>query len=257
MLKDIIKFIYYWFSGLRFSIDKRRNRYSYDNPQLIETVLAAEKLRKRSGLKVRDGVISDNIACDIGLENLIYECIVDGNSEIVVFDIGGSFGATYFETSRAIKPFIKKWYVFEQKRVVDLANANFGSLSEKVTFHYSTELVNDKPTIAYFGSSLQYLPNPLGYLSQVLETKPKFVRLLRTPFTNEVTNLKLLQHCSKPLIEAKYPLEAISAAAFEKVCVREGYVSIHSASSPEGKRPYKIGKYIEFRDLIIKRENND
>jgi putative methyltransferase (TIGR04325 family) len=112
---------------------------------------------------------------------LQYSANFDKNN-LRVLDYGGSLGSTY----RQYKPFLKnfetiEWSIIEQSHFVKKGQEfNF---SKNLSFFETLEdcLVNNKPNLALFSSSLQYLEDPFEILNQVSESNIQILVLDRIP----------------------------------------------------------------------------
>jgi putative methyltransferase (TIGR04325 family) len=107
-------------------------------------------------------------------------------NNLKVLDYGGSLGSTYRQYKLFLKNFEKiEWSIIEQthfvKKGVEL------NYSEDITFFNTLEdcLIERKPSLALFSSSLQYLEDPFKVLNQISESSVKVLVLDRVPiYTN-------------------------------------------------------------------------
>jgi putative methyltransferase (TIGR04325 family) len=103
-------------------------------------------------------------------------------NNLKVLDYGGSLGSTYRQYESFLKNFESiKWSIIEQSHFVKKGREfNF---SDNLSFFETLQdcLVDNKPNLALFSSSLQYLEDPFEILNQVSESNIQILVLDRIP----------------------------------------------------------------------------
>jgi putative methyltransferase (TIGR04325 family) len=99
--------------------------------------------------------------------------------KVSFLDIGGGFGETYLNLKSACnKEF--DYRILELEPTVDLIQNTFKNFLE-VNFYTSLENIDFKPSIVYFGSSLQYFSDYKLILLDAISFSPQFIVISDTP----------------------------------------------------------------------------
>ena len=253
MLKDIAIFLKYLFSPLRFSRLKSNPHdklYGYDSDTLLGELFSQEQVGCDAEFSIRDGVQLTHHTFDFELWFLLISEHRRTSEKLVVIDIGGAFGATYKTLPTEVQAIIKTWYVVEQLKIVRFCQSNKQRVDANLKFVSSLDLIADKAVnLIYLGSSLQYLPKPENYLTDVIKLKARYIKFSRTPFVFTEPSLEITQICRPPLKRSNYSLYAFNHDEFLKKFNAAQYVKIYENESCEKRRPFRIGRYIYFRNV--------
>lgn len=136
-----------------------------------------------------------------------------------VLDFGGSLGSNYLRWRRLFDrlPSVT-WDIVEQAVFVETGRALFKNSGLPLCFHSSAADTGlDQPSVALFGSVLQYLEFPLETLAQVRDIGPKVLIIDRTPLTEGGGDYFLVQHVSPRIYPGSYALHAIDPAALDSI----------------------------------------
>jgi putative methyltransferase (TIGR04325 family) len=187
--------------------------------------------------------------------------IDNSQKEINFLDIGGGAGIHYFEYVNNFPKNILKWSVIENKRLVNICSSH-KSLN-KIKFYKSIKDINEKSVkilnVVFLNSSIQYFPDPIQTLNEIVDTKAKYIWFERTPLaeSNNLINLNQYSRLSdngpgnffegKNRI-VKYPLKIIPRTIFETILSKKYRVIMVDKSQPHrlglSTRGYFYYKYI-------------
>jgi hypothetical protein len=124
----------------------------------------------------------------------------------------------------------------EQKKIVDITkNNNF------INFYDNIDDIKTKPDIAIFCCSLCYLEDPYSVLKKVINIKPNFIAIDRTPFTEKKEDLFGIQIVNKKIYPARLPIITFSLNKFINFFKKE-YILIEkwvAEEQPELSDNYK------------------
>ena len=104
-------------------------------------------------------------------------------SKVKVVDFGGGGGNLYFVAEKFFPEASFDWNVVETKQMVNQARK---FINNGPNFHSDIFKLlgkNDFDLLIVSGS-LQYLPNPLGFLEEIMDKKIDHIFFTRTPLTN-------------------------------------------------------------------------
>ena len=227
-----IKFIYGYKS---FKHAKQSCGDGYDSNLIINKIYKAAKLVPKKKEYERDGINFDEIQYSWPLLSSILLAI--NYNKLNVLDFGGSFGTTFFQNRKFLK-YVKKveWNIVEQKKIFNIAkNTNF------INYYESIDDIKTKPDIAIFCCSLCYLEDPYGILKKIINIRPNFIAVDRTPFTKEKKDLFGIQIVNKKIYPARLPITCFSFDKFTNFFKKE-YILIEkwvSTEQPELSDNYK------------------
>lgn len=192
---------------------KASSGYSADN--IIEAVTnSARMVRDGWAAYERDGVVFNQIDYSWPLLASLLLCAADKGCLRVV-DFGGGLGTSY----RQNKAFLDilgdrvNWRIVEQRKLVSIGNAEF--TSGNLSFHLNLrDACAGGVDLVLFGSSLCYLDDPFGILSDVIDARPDYIVFDRTPLNSSAENLIAVQIVSSKIYRAKYPIWNFSREKF-------------------------------------------
>lgn len=178
--------------------------------KVLESTLAVQK---GEAVFERDSVAFERADYSWPVLSAILWAAAVNNGVLRVLDFGGSLGSTFFQYS----PFLKKipeveWSIVEQDSFVEAGNT---SLNEsKLTFHLNIEdcIRLKNPNFIFFGSSLQYVEDPMSLLQSVANSKAEILLIDRTPATELDHDLYTVQKVPDWIYPASYPARVFSKA---------------------------------------------
>src|SRR5450432_377108 len=102
--------------------------------------------------------------------------------KLTIVEIGGACGAFYFFVSKFFPGQIKQWEIVETKEMVEAAkeNAYFDNVlnfSENI----DTVFQNFNSAVCVAQGAIQYIPDPLTFLSKLLNSNYNFIYISRLP----------------------------------------------------------------------------
>jgi putative methyltransferase (TIGR04325 family) len=122
-----------------------------------------------------------------------------------ILDFGGSLGSSYFQNIRFLNS-IKKlnWCIVEQPAYVETGLLYFED--ERLHFFKNINECYEKYNIdvVLLSSVLQYLEYPYNYLNELVEKKPKYIIIDRTPFVKKPDRITI-QKVNPRFYKASYP----------------------------------------------------
>lgn len=179
----------------------------YGDPSILARVLASTKavLRNEAAFE-RDGVkfaiheYSWPVASSLCLAAAIRKGKLD------ILDFGGSLGSTFFQYKPIHDTFqAVDWRIVEQP--IWAATGSAEIQAKGLSFHESLEgaLVAFKPAIAFMGSSLQYLKEPLDALTKIALQTASILVIDRIPLSYGEARIAL-QIVPKSIYAGSYPM---------------------------------------------------
>jgi len=214
--------------------EARRRADGYDRPEILRQVRAAalEAKQGRAAFE-RDGIAFAERQYPFPvLAMLLYSAARHGGA-LSVLDVGGSLGSAYFQCRPLLAEVARlRWSVVEQPAFVACGREEFAG--EELAFYGSIGecLAHERPTLALFGSSLQYLPDPYGALREVEAAGVPEVVIDRTPRHDGAGDLVFVQHVPPAIYRASYACRVFGADALEGALAR-GYRKVATLPAPE------------------------
>jgi putative methyltransferase (TIGR04325 family) len=175
-------------------------------------------------------------------------------------DIGGGAGIHYFEYVKNFPNTKLNWYVVENKILVNMCSSN--KSLKKIEFYNSLKKINEKSIkfdVAFLNSSIQYFPDPIQTLNEILDTKAKYIWFERTPLADAHRLIYLHQYSRLSdngpgkFFEGKnrivrYPLKIIPRTIFETQLSKKYKIIMVEKSQPHrlgmSSKGYFYYKYI-------------
>jgi putative methyltransferase (TIGR04325 family) len=132
-----------------------------------------------------------------------------------VLDFGGALGSSYFQSRHLLDTCqVLKWAIVEQPSHVNVGSKEFAN--SELSFYRSIECAceDNEYDVLLLSGVIQYLPDPLAFLSHVLDRRIPSIIVDRTPFmTNGIARLTV-QHVPKRIYPASYPAWFLSENEF-------------------------------------------
>lgn len=179
----------------------------YDDPQIFEQIKEARlKVLRGEVFYERDGVTFDAPQYFWPLLTCLLSIASNNEGNLKILDFGGSLGTTYFQNMLFIKNIPKlRWIVVEQKQFVEYGKQNLQE--ERLRFYDTVEeaLEKEKPDVALFSSSLQYLEKPYNVLDTLQKAGLKFFIFDRTTFIQGEENRIVIQRPERTFKKSTFP----------------------------------------------------
>lgn len=224
------KELYYW--GDFGSWDEclsasKREGGDYSDADILDSVAeATDKVIKGEASYEQDSVLfyQDNIQYSL-MASLFYaySCEAACNNNVVVADMGGSLGSTYFRYKKFLKQLDITWCINEQSNFAEYGRDNIPELR----FYDDIEVLNEKenPNILLLCGVIQYLPDVYKWMERFVNFGIKYIIIDRTPFNVEDVNCDRLcvQHVPSSIYSARYPLQILSYRKFVNYMNKHGY----------------------------------
>lgn len=242
-----------WLSKKYESWNKaKKNSIGYENSDILKKI----KIIYRSKIKnlghhqfyERDGVILKKKINDIKILNFLKSSKKKLKS-LNVIDFGGSLGSVYFSNFNFLKKKVVKWSIVEQNHYVDAGKKLVEN--KKLKFYKSLEycLKEEKPNIAIFSGSLQYIAQPYKILKKIKKSKIDYILLDKIPIKTNIDNDEFhIQYVPKSINSSSYPIRIFSEIYLKKFLKKNNFkiTKINNISSPFFT--------IEYKSVIIKNE---
>lgn len=192
----------------------------YSDERIISRVEAATAMVLKGEMHYeQDGVAFAAPASSTPvLSGLLLGAALDAG-RLSVLDFGGSLGSNYLKWRRFfdLLPSVQ-WEVVEQAVFVAAGRRIFRDTGLPLAFHSSAaEAGLMRPSVALFGSVLQYLEFPLEALAQVRDFGPKVLIIDRTPLSLDGKAHFLVQHVSPRIYPGSYALHAIARESLDGI----------------------------------------
>ncbi len=174
---------------------------------------------------------------------------------IKVLDIGGSFASIYLQHKLLLDEFKNlSWVILEQKNFVEEAQNIFED--KKLIFEDSLDNIENLNTfdIVLFSSSIQYFQNFENVLKTILNSKPKFILILRTPF-HEGEEHKIMIQKSNIGFKSSYPARVFSRNKFLKYFIDNYEIKIQNLSDIEDIFFTNHQTEISFRNYLFSKHD--
>jgi putative methyltransferase (TIGR04325 family) len=187
----------------------------YDHGEIIDRVTAATRaVLDGKAVYEQDGIAFDSLPPSAGatLAGLLLAAASDGG-RLSVLDFGGALGSHRLRWNRWLASVqTVKWSVVEQPAFVEAGRTLYEGRGMEIRFFPAIPQVDEQPNVVLASGVLQYLSHPLEHLAALVSTGPRLLLIDRTPFARNGQGKVLVQHVSKQLYPASYPLQTISRA---------------------------------------------
>lgn len=211
------------FEGPYNSWDQARNASDgWDAPAVLEKTLKASLLLRDGKIEFQqDTIIFSKIVYSSLFLATIAVSLKECNERLVLFDVGGSLGANFFQNRKILDAIGKasvSWNVIEMPATAELGRRHFET--DTLRFFDSFEgarcAVIDTPQAVVFSGSLQYFPDPFVFIDKAIETGARYIaldRLLTSPTSNHAVYIQ--QQSPKFYYAATYPVWCFSLSSFQ------------------------------------------
>tara|TARA_B110000483_G_scaffold238988_1_gene316649 strand:+ start:662 stop:1486 length:825 start_codon:yes stop_codon:yes gene_type:complete len=199
------------------------NSQSYQNEKIIDQIKSAALVAKTENKYFRDGVVFENFQYSSELNNLIStayikNCLPLGiDRQLKILDYGGGMGSQHLQFRQHLNNFginfNYSWEVVEQDIIANFGKKNIATKYLKFSSIKDFDFKKENYDIVVLGATLQYLENPFEILDKILEKKPSYIYIDRTPFWKGHTNEICILKCNK-FIPGSYPTWIFSLRNF-------------------------------------------
>ena len=187
---------------------------SYNTDDVFnKTLHSARLVRDDKAVYERDSVIFDTIQYDYKLlSSLLF--IANIQNRLHLIDFGGALGTSYRQNKKYLDSLdvSKKWVIIEQAEYVRIGTNEFQT--DILSFSESISKIDFEIDVIIMCGSICYLEKPYDVLDQIKEAKPKFIVIVRTPFTNSMNDEISIQIIPKYIYEATFPIWTFSEKKF-------------------------------------------
>jgi len=151
--------------------------HSYEDPDIIQVVSSKTMRLKDAMLACEDKNISNRQTA----QNLFVLSHVANDQAIDVLEIGGACGASYFELNHLLPGCIKNWNILETPAMT-ATGKSFASEGRLKFFDSLQSVISNisKVDLIFAQGVMQYLPNPLKALEDLLNLGAEWVYISRT-----------------------------------------------------------------------------
>ncbi len=152
----------------------------------------------------RDTILFDQVIYSWPLlSGLLWSHSIHGS--LHVMDVGGSLGSTHNQNIKFLKPLKYSWNIVEQKNHVALGKQKYQT--SNLHFFDSIEECLQKSAIntVLISSTLQYLPDPMGFLTNLKTKQIPIILLDRVSILHSKKNRLTKQTVPSWIYKASYP----------------------------------------------------
>jgi putative methyltransferase (TIGR04325 family) len=214
LIKKIYRRFLYYTGPFKTWNEAKKLSHGYHHKEIFNKTkkAAIEILKKNYGYE-RDSVIF----YDNNYNKYLVSKINSLKKKTVnILDYGGSLGSIYFQNKKKINKKIV-WSIIDLKKIIQEGKKNFESRDLK--FFFSLENYQKKilPDILILSSSLQYLKNYNAILSRLVSLRPKYIFILKTPFSEKKQNQIFIQKIPKNIYNSSCPFWRLDLGALFKL----------------------------------------
>lgn len=153
----------------------------------------------------RDGVCFDVPVYNWQLLAVVHRLRLKLGRDLRVLDFGGAFGDSYIQHARMISDSVSSWTVIEQESI--RVKAEGLPPVEKLRFRTLSEINRDEVDLLVLSSVLQYLPDPVVVVDELLGLGATGIFVDRTGFVPAERSSERItkQTIRPPIYDASYP----------------------------------------------------
>ncbi len=197
---------------------KLTSRYSHD--AIIDKVKSsALKVKHGEAVYERDSVVFNKIDVSWPLLAALLWISSLNKGALEVIDFGGSLGTSYYQNQGFLKHLSSlKWHIIEQDKFVEIGKKEFAD--SVLDFHYEKDLKTlaqeKKPSLLIVSSSLQFIPDPIAFLSSLPTLDIPYIIFDKIPFFTEpgASTKIMIQKVPPKIYDASYPVSIFGRNAF-------------------------------------------
>ncbi len=174
--------------------------------QIILDIQSAATRQVRDGKAAyeRDSVLFDEVILSHPmLSALLYAA--SRSDGLSVLDFGGALGSSYFQNRDLLKHLPRfRWQVVEQPHFVKLGKDEFCNQHLSFSATMDEAWSHGAPDLVLLSSVLQYLPDPLATLKDIVLRRPRFILIDRTPVLDSGPECIMVQTVPPSIYPASY-----------------------------------------------------
>jgi putative methyltransferase (TIGR04325 family) len=219
---------------------------------LNKAVEAVRKVRNGEMAFERDGVPFPEMQHNFPLLWALTRAAAS-HGRLHILDFGGALGSSYYQSRQLLRPCSAlKWAIVEQPSHVVAGNKEFAN--SELGFYDSIESAFEKNDydVLLLSGVIQYLPDPLNFLSQVLDRGISTIIVDRTPFMENGISRLTVQYVPRTIYRASYPAWFLSEkevlSKFEKQYETIASWPALDKHDPQGGRAAYKGFLFELRN---------
>jgi putative methyltransferase (TIGR04325 family) len=182
------------------------NISSYNTSEVFDKTLNASRMVRDGKVAYeRDSFLFNKVQYDFKLLSSLL-LIANIQNRLNVVDFGGALGTSFKQNKKYLDclQIPKKWAVIEQLEFVRIGKDEFQT--DTLVFFESLSQIKFDVDVVLFGSSLCYLENAYEILDEIKTLLPKFILIVRTPFSDSVDDDIWIQNVPKHIYDASYPV---------------------------------------------------
>jgi len=178
----------------------------YEDKVILEkSIDATRKVRKGEVAFERDGLTFCEMEPNFPVLWALTR-VAARHGRLHVLDFGGALGTSYFQSRAFINSCRDlKWAIVEQPAHVAAGSKEFGNSELSFYGTIASACRENEYDVLLLSSVIQYLPDPLGFLSDVIRLRIPSIILDRTPFMANGTSRLTVQHLPEWIYSASYP----------------------------------------------------
>ena len=227
----------------------------YDAEGILTKVLEATlKVARGEEVFERDSVLFDEIEYAWPVLAGLMWAAARNSGKLNVLDFGGALGSSYFQNRKFLEALPEiHWNIVEQAHYVDAGRANIKN--ERLKFYKTIdECLNENlPNVVLLSGVLQYLPEPYGLLSDILEIQPEVCILDRTCYLNQKNSQMIrIQHVTSSIYSASYPCRYFDEDHIQTLFENGGYSLFESFDALD-----KLDPLAKWKGHIYLRANHE
>lgn len=215
--------------------DARRECLGYEDHSILDRVIAATAaVRDGRAAFERDGSTFTDPRPPFPVLTVLLMAALRQNGSLNVLDFGGSLGSLYFQC----RPFLRSlerlaWTIVEQPHFVEAGRREFEN--GVLTFHDTLDAAckASVPDVVILSGVLQYLPEPERTLRSIMDYRPRFIVIDRTPLTLSGKDLIAIQRVPAAMGSASYPIRLFGRSTLTGYLC-EGYRLIAEFDAVDG-----------------------
>ena len=202
--KDVI----YWHGRYKNWDEAKKKSKGYADEIILEKCKNA-LLAVKNGHAVaeRDGILLNQTEYSWPVVAVLQKSAIENDNNLCVLDFGGSLGTSYFQ-NRLFLDEMKSvhWCIVEQPHFVACGKEHFEN--HQLHFFSTIEECLQKftPQVVLLSGVLPYLEQPFVWLDKFLQLGIRYFILDRVLVSEDNEDIISVQHISKDLYEASYPL---------------------------------------------------
>jgi putative methyltransferase (TIGR04325 family) len=187
----------------------------YANANILERTRAALlKVQGGEAVYERDSFLMDRPEYSFPVIAALLRIAVVA-SRLSVIDFGGSLGSSYFQ----FRSFLSgvgdlRWSVVEQPAHVACGKADFANAQLRFYDSIDQCLEAERPNVLLLSGVIQYLPDPYGFIDNVVARGFDFLIIDRTPFLSRGVTRLTVQQVPDWIYQASYPCWFLSEERF-------------------------------------------